>query len=92
MQDLSDIRIYLRREAGPSVSARVVARIRQTLAAIERMPETGALRPEFGERMRLHVSGAYVIYVQVGADAVEVVRILHAARDRESIMRGRNKE
>lgn len=86
LADIAEINTYLRSEAGPAVSTRVLARIRKKLAAIERMPNTGALRPEFGEGMRLHVCGAYVIYVQVGADRVEVVRVLHAARDRDSIM------
>ena len=87
LADIAAIRAYLLREAGPAVSTRVVARIRKKLAAIERMPHTGALRPEFGAGFRLHVSGAYVIYVQVGDTLVEVMRVLHAAQDRETIMR-----
>jgi toxin ParE1/3/4 len=86
LADIAEIRSYLRREAGPAVSTRVLARIRKTLASIERSPTSGAPRPEFGESARLHVSGAYVIYVQVRADRVDVLRILHAARDRGSIM------
>ncbi len=92
LADIAEIRAYLRREAGPAVSTRVLARIRKKLAAIERMPETGAVRPEFGGRMRLHVSGSYVIYVQVGADRVDVVRIFHAAQDRDTIMSKRSKQ
>lgn len=86
MADIVDIRMYLRREAGPAVSTRVLARIRKTLGTIELMPNTGALRAEFGDGVRLHVSGSYIIYVQVYADKIEVLRILHAAQDRESIM------
>jgi len=37
--------------------------------------------------VRLFVSGSYVIYVDVGDDRVEVLRILHAAQDRDAIMR-----
>lgn len=51
------------------------------------MPQTGSLRPEFGEGVRFHISGSYVIYVDVREDAVEVLRILHAAQDRDYIMR-----
>ncbi len=92
LADIAEIRIYLRREAGPAVSTRVLARIRKKLAAVERMPDTGSLRPEFGEGMRLHVSDAYILYVQVGADKVEVIRILHAAQDRDVIMSGRKEK
>lgn len=58
LADIADIRTYLLREAGPAVSTRVLARIRKKLASIERMPHTGSPRPEFGEAVRLHVSGA----------------------------------
>ncbi len=91
LADISDIRAYLLREAGPAISTRVLARIRNKLAAIERMPHTGAPRPEFGDTVRLHVSGAYVLYVRVNTDGVEVLRILHAAQDRDAIMAGRKK-
>jgi plasmid stabilization system protein ParE len=87
LADLAGIRAYLLREAGPAVSSRVVARIRKKLAIIESMPHTGSLRPEYGDDVRLHVSGAYAIYVHVGSDFVEVLRILHAAQDRDTIMR-----
>lgn len=91
LADIADIRSYLLREAGPAVPTRVLARIRKKLSAIERMPRTGAPRPEFGETVRLHVSGAYVIYVQLNAANVQVLRILHAAQDRDAIMSGRKK-
>lgn len=86
LADLAEIRAYLLREAGPAVSSRVVGRIRKTLAQIGRMPNTGSLRPEFGEGVRFHISGPYVIYVQVGDRSVVVLRLLHSARDRDAIM------
>ena len=89
LADIAEIRTYLLQEAGPAVSTRVVARIRKKLVAIERMPDTGALRPNFGEGVRLHASGSYIIYVQVLADRVDVLRILHAAQDRDGIMSGK---
>jgi plasmid stabilization system protein ParE len=88
--DLTNIRAYLLSEAGPAVSSRVVARIRKKLASIERMPNTGSKRAEFGENVRFHVSGPYVIYVEVGGGKVEVLRILHAAQDRHAIMSKRD--
>ena len=87
LNDIASIRSHLLREAGPAVSSRVVGRIRKKLAGVERMPRTGSLRPEFGENVRFHVSGSYVIYVEVREDAVEFLRILHAAQDRDAIMR-----
>lgn len=86
--DLAEIRAYIRREAGPAVSSRVIARIRKSLNSIERMPNSGAPRPEFGDGIRLFVAGSYAIYVQVAADRVDVMRVLHAAQDRDAIMSG----
>lgn len=86
LRDIAGIRQYLLGEAGPAVSSRVVGGIRKKLASIERMPRTGGLRPEFGKGVRFHISGSYVIYVAVRDDGVEVLRILHAAQDRDAIM------
>jgi toxin ParE1/3/4 len=86
LSDLASIRRHLLLEAGPAVSSRVVKRIRTKLAGIERMPHSGSLRPEFGEGVRFHVTGPYVLYVQVNDQSVEVLRILHAAQDRDAMM------
>jgi plasmid stabilization system protein ParE len=56
------------------------------------MPSAGAPRPEFGEGVRLYVSGSYAIYVQVAVDRVDVMRVLHAAQDRDAIMSGATEE
>jgi toxin ParE1/3/4 len=88
LQDIASIRFYYRENVGPAVSSRIVSAIRKKLRQIERMPHTGALRPEFGEGVRLHTTSGYVIYVQVFETRVIVLRILHAARDRDAIMSG----
>ena len=90
LKDIAGIRRYLLKEAGPAVSSRVVGRIRKKLASIEHMPRTGGPRPEFGEGVRFHISGSYVIYVLVRDHGVEVLRVLHAAQDRDAIMHKRD--
>jgi plasmid stabilization system protein ParE len=86
LADLAEIRAYYRKVAGRSVSARIVTRIRKALASIERMPQAGSPRQDLGDHVRLHVAGAYVIYADVSAAKVVILRILHAARNRDAIM------
>lgn len=43
-------------------------------------PEAGSMRPELS-RLRLYPVDQYNIFYRVTPDAVEIVRILHAARD-----------
>jgi len=64
----------------------VLGRIRKTLTRIRRAPLGGAPHPEFGEWVRLWSARPYLIYADVTPDRVEVLRILHHARDRNTIM------
>lgn len=43
-------------------------------------PEAGPLRPEYLE-LRLYPVDQYNVFYRVTADAIEIVRVLHAARD-----------
>lgn len=84
--DLAGIRRYYRGVAGPSVAARMMERLKTALKTIGETPEIGARRPEYGDDVRLRLCAPYVIYVAVGDDRVEVLRVLHSARDRDAIM------
>lgn len=56
------------------------------------MPETGVARPEFRPDCRFVVEHPYMIYYVFAHGEMVVLRILHAARDRDSIMRGVQEE
>lgn len=86
--DLADIRRYYRRVAGAAVAARMMRRLREAFAKIAEAPDIGALRPGYGEDVRLRLCIPYVIYVSAMDDRVEVLRVLHTARDRDGIMTG----
>jgi|GEM_PF-3685005 len=51
------------------------------------MPLGGAARPEFGETVRFVTAGRYLIYYETSDQDLTILRILHAARDRNSILR-----
>lgn len=44
-------------------------------------PQLGRARPQFGDAVRSWVLGSYLIIYRVTPDALEIVRILHGARD-----------
>lgn len=45
-------------------------------------PELGPARPEFSEGLRSWpLGGAYVIFYRVEPDTIDIVRVLHGARD-----------
>lgn len=85
-QDLSDIRSYLRNRASPAVAARMISRLRRTIAAARQTPEAGTPRPNFGDHCRFVVEKPYVIYYACSDGVMTILRVLHAARDRDAIM------
>ena len=44
-------------------------------------PDSGAPRPDIGADVRSIVAGRYLIFYQVGPNSVDIVRIVHGARD-----------
>lgn len=72
---------WLTQNWGPVAAANIIEGV--LTAALADMPFTGAPRPEFGEAVRLATSGRYVIYYEARDDSLVILRILHAARDRD---------
>jgi toxin ParE1/3/4 len=54
---------------------------------IARHPELGASRPEFsGGELRIHSVGSYAIVYRTVDGGVEIARVLHGARDLNSLL------
>ena len=68
-----------------SASARVVIGLRETFEQLAQHPELGTKREELGNRLRSMTAqapaSAYVVYYRVVGDVLEVVRVLHGARE-----------
>ena len=90
--DLDDIEDWLAGTAGARVAARVVETVFARVARLADDALTGTPRPEYGVDTRFVVTRPYVIYFDVTGGRVTVLRILHAARDRDAIMRGVQEE
>jgi toxin ParE1/3/4 len=79
-RDLDDVYAWIARE-NRGAAARVVRRITAAALALRDFPLRGTTRPEIGAGVRSIVSGKYLVLYRVGGDAVEIVRVLHGARD-----------
>ena len=62
--------------------------IDRQLRALARQPYMGRSRPNLAADLRSFPVGRYVIFYVPFAKGVEVVRVLHGARDIESILQG----
>ena len=90
--DLEDIAEFIA-EDSPNAAERFLLAAQQAFDALAEMPGLGRERREFlnpkleGLRSRL-IPGFenYMIFYQVGADRIEIIRILHGARDLGSII------
>src|SRR5262245_1023764 len=49
-------------------------------------PQAGRARPELARNLRSFPAGRYVIFYRPQPDAVEIIRVLHTARDIHAII------
>jgi toxin ParE1/3/4 len=59
----------------------MVERIARATDRLASFPESGAPRPELGPGARSLLVGKYVVLYRVGADSVDIVRVVHGARE-----------
>ena len=73
----------------PKAADRMVERILKKVAVLERYPEMGQLRPELGFGIRLLIEQPYIIPYRIkNIDIVDVIRILHGARNAHEALDG----
>jgi toxin ParE1/3/4 len=82
--DLAEIWFYIARNNRAAADAFIdqVAEKFYTLAAF---PHIGRPRPEFGPGLRSFPIGRYIIFYRPMDEGIEVIRVLHGARDIESL-------
>jgi toxin ParE1/3/4 len=59
------------------------------LALLSEYPKAGPARPELRPRLRSYPVRNYTIYYRPIRGGIELIRVLHSARDHRRIMRGR---
>ncbi len=50
------------------------------------MPDRGKMRDDLGAGIRMLVEGKYLIFYRVGETQVEILRVIHGARDLSQIL------
>jgi len=78
--DLIDIWLYIAADSQKAAD-KLLDAIGDRIAPLKDHPFLGAARPDIAPDARLLPVGNYVILYRVLPDAVEIVRIVHGARD-----------
>lgn len=87
---LMEIADYLRVEAGKDVAKRVVRRIRDEVEKVGRMPGIGHMREDLAsDAVRFRGVYSYLIVYRPDTNPVEVLDIIHGARDVAAVLRDR---
>lgn len=63
-------------------------RIVEATDRLTQFPESGAPRPELGRDARSIVVGRYLVLYRVGSDSVDILRVVHGARELTGLLGG----
>ncbi len=86
-EDLLDIWSYIADDSEANADG-FIDKIYETMELLARQPGLGRLRKELVPEIQSFAVGRYVVFYRVVTDAIEVVRVLHGARDIENILEG----
>lgn len=82
--DLTEIWLYIG-ERNQDAADRVLDEIERICKLIGTRPAMGRERPEFGAGIRSFGVMSWIVFYRIGEDHVEIVRVLHAARDFDAL-------
>ena len=78
--DLLDISDFVAQD-DPVIAFRIVDEIEMKCQALVRMPGMGRSRDELASGLRSTIAGTYLIFYRATEDGIEVIRVVHGARD-----------
>lgn len=79
-RDLHDIWMYVAKQS-VDFADRLFDRIAGTCSTLAEQPGMGEARPDLMDRLRVFSVGNYIIFFRPEPGGIEVVRVLHGARD-----------
>jgi toxin ParE1/3/4 len=83
-KDLEEIHDYIAQD-NPSMALSFIISIQDKCQSVASSPEIGRKREELGSELRSFPIKNYIIFYRISNSNIQVIRILHAARDIESI-------
>lgn len=83
--DLEEIWLTVALDNQPAAD-RLLRGIGTKLELLAVFPEMGARRPDIAPSARLLVEGSYLVLYEIGPEGVEVVRVIHGARDLDNVL------
>lgn len=78
--DLDEIWFYIAKD-NPEAADRFIRALISRFPALAAMPEMGRLREELSPNVRSFPFGRYIIFYRPMDKGVEIIRVLHGARD-----------
>jgi toxin ParE1/3/4 len=78
--DLLEIWLYIAQD-NITAADRLLERLEQRCDRLEASPMLGSKRDDLLPGMRYLIEGSYVIFYRIHQDTVEILRVLHGARD-----------
>jgi toxin ParE1/3/4 len=85
-QDLADLSQHIA-AADPQAAAAILELIEAKCDLLAQYPEAGRLREELLPNLRSVPVSRYVIFYRIASDEIQVIRILHGARDLPAALR-----
>ncbi|HLX60579.1 MAG TPA: type II toxin-antitoxin system RelE/ParE family toxin [Planctomycetota bacterium] len=87
LEDVREIWQYIA-ERDIDAADRVVRDIDCVYQRMREFPQIGRIRDDISSGLRSAISGKYVIFYQATATSIQIVRVLHGARDIERVFKG----
>lgn len=78
--DIDSAWFYIAKDR-PSAADRFVERLRRHFELLSENPLVGEARADLAEGVRQSIVGNYVVLYRPAADRVQIVRVIHGARD-----------
>jgi len=78
--DLHEVWLFIAKQSIDSAD-RLYDRISAACESLAEQPGMGEARPDLMDRVRIYPVGNYIVFYRTEPDGIEVVRILHGARD-----------
>jgi toxin ParE1/3/4 len=83
-EDLTEIWCYIADDSVANADA-FIDKLYETMQGLSRQPGSGRHREELASGIQSFPFGRYIIFYRAVAGGIEIVRVLHGARDIENI-------